>query len=62
MSHEHETCARPECSEGMIFGPCYEECPSEDCTVVGHCDCKCHSGKVCACGHTWPKMPKQVKT
>jgi hypothetical protein len=47
MSHEHETCARPEWNEGMIFGPCYEEC---------------HSGKVCACGHVWPKMPKQVKT
>lgn len=70
MSHEHESCTNPKggdvgsvCNEGMLLGYCdWPECPNPDCMVIGHCDCKCHSGKTCGCGHTWPRMDKQVKT
>ena len=54
MAHNHENCKEYGCEGGMIFGPCSEECPADDCTVVGHCECKCHSGKTCGCGFKWP--------
>lgn len=61
MSHQHESCTVYNCDAGMILGPCSEDCPVDDCTVVSHCPCLCHSGKTCLCGHTWPRMPAQPK-
>lgn len=62
MAHNHETCGgtgKGFCYEGLLLGPCYEDCPNDECEVVGHCDCLCHSGKECGCGHVWPRMEKQ---
>ena len=55
MAHNHENCTTVYgCEDGMIFGPCSEDCPSDDCAIVGHCDCKCHTNKTCGCGFKWP--------
>lgn len=61
MAHTHENCLTPqpsyfECHEGLLFGYCgADDCPYPDCTVVGHCDCNCHSGKTCGCDYEWPR-------
>lgn len=59
MAHNHENCTRPQwgavCNEGVTSAPCdYEGCGDEYCVPVGHCECKCHSGKTCGCGFKWP--------
>lgn len=63
MAHNHENCVANGvelCYEGMVFGPCdWAECPNDECEIVGHCECLCHSGRECGCGHTWPRMEKQ---
>lgn len=58
MAHTHEDCPTYGCMEGMLFGPCGEDCPVDDCMIVGHCDCNCHSNKTCDCGYHWDRMEK----
>lgn len=67
MAHTHDNCTNPTygivCTEGRITGYCESEepygCDNEYCSDFGHCECLCHSGKTCGCGHhTWPRMEK----
>lgn len=60
VPHTHDDCTYPQygdaCTSGMLTGVCeYEECSNEYCVNLGHCNCKCHSGKTCYCGHMWEK-------
>jgi hypothetical protein len=63
MAHNHENCTTPQwgsvCNTGITSSYCdYEGCGDEYCVDTGHCECLCHSGKTCGCGHTWPRMEK----
>ena len=56
MPHQHETCSRYNCNRGVILSHCdADDCNNPDCMST-HCDCKCHAGKTCDCGHAWPRM------
>ena len=61
-SHNHLNC-KPVwgvCNEGILTYFCdYEECSNEYCADMGHCECKCHSGKVCNCGYEWPREDRK---
>lgn len=62
MSHQHDSCPKDGCVGGTIWGPCsWEDCPNDDCEVIAHCSCKCHSGKVCGCMYVWPRMEAKQK-
>jgi hypothetical protein len=62
VAHTHENCPKDLCVMGAVYGPCsWEYCPNDDCQVVGHCACKCHSGKLCDCGYRWPRMNPEQK-
>lgn len=63
MAHNHESCNAhywgATCTSGVVTSTCgYETCDNEYCSDIGHCECLCHSGKTCGCGHTWPRMAK----
>jgi len=55
MAHNHENCTRPtygnSCVNGVLWGSCdFEGCDNLECEELGHCKCKCHTGKTCKCG------------
>jgi hypothetical protein len=62
MAHNHDNCTNPTgavCTSGVVSDYCdFETCDNEYCSELGHCECLCHSGKTCGCGHQWPKMTK----
>lgn len=63
MAHNHDSCNAYTwsaiCTSGVVTATCgYEDCDNEYCSDIGHCECLCHSGKTCECGHTWPRMAK----
>lgn len=61
MSHNHANCTNPlwgaVCIGGALGTYCNDDqCDNEFCENLGHCECKCHSGKTCLCGYKWPRM------
>jgi hypothetical protein len=57
-AHSHINCKTPQpgglCNDGVLTDACGDKhCYNEYCAYRGHCECKCHSGKTCSCGHTW---------
>jgi hypothetical protein len=64
MAHNHDNCTNPTgavCTSGVVSDYCdFETCDNEYCSELGHCECLCHSGKTCGCGHQWPRMVKGV--
>lgn len=51
-SHSHENCRN--CSLGQVYDYCdYEDCRNDQCVLVGHCGCGCHTGRTCGCGYKW---------
>jgi hypothetical protein len=60
-SHNHDNCtySAAYCTSGVLTLLCEaENCFNEYCVDLGHCPCKCHSGKTCACGYQWERMLK----
>lgn len=60
IGHNHFDCDShySGCQEGIIWGFCDDGegyCPAPDCVILGHCTCKCHTGRVCilGCEHTY---------
>lgn len=54
MAHQHATCTRPTGGSACIGGHLVDYCSSpncynDQCEFVGHCRCRCHTGKTCDC-------------
>ncbi|MEU8136077.1 hypothetical protein [Streptodolium elevatio] len=59
MTHDHDDCPTPtygaRCTSGVVYGYCGADvCTEPDCVDIGHCECACHHGQTCGCGHVWP--------